>query len=119
MRSTKAFVSIESASRLVSLWGVVLQVTFALFVLRTDFGLTFFSGVNEGANKLIGFAQTGLSMVFGDLVSKYPLAFSALPAIIFFGALMSVLYHLRIMQAIVWVFDVAMRRCSFGHMSTA
>jgi CNT family concentrative nucleoside transporter len=94
----------------VVLWGVVLQVTFALFVLRTDFGLTFFSGVNEGANKLIGFAQTGLSMVFGDLVSKYPLAFSALPAIIFFGALMSVLYHLRIMQAIVWVFDVAMRR---------
>jgi CNT family concentrative nucleoside transporter len=91
-------------------WGVALQLAFALFVLRTDVGLVFFSSVNAGANTLIGFSQQGLSMVFGDLVQKYPLAFSALPAIIFFGALMSVLYYLRVMQAIVWIFDVAMRR---------
>ncbi len=94
----------------VVLWGVALQLLFGLFVLRTALGQRFFGAVNDGATKLIGFANAGLSMVFGDLVTKYPLAFSALPAIIFFSALMSVLYHLKIMQMIVWFFDVVMRR---------
>jgi len=96
----------------VVLWGLALQVGFALFVLRTPWGMTFFQAVNEGANTLLGYAYQGLSFVFGRLVTESPpvLAFGPLAAIIFFAALMSVLYHLRIMQAIIWAFDVAMRR---------
>jgi CNT family concentrative nucleoside transporter len=96
----------------VVIWGLVLQVAFAVFVLRTPWGLRFFESVNDGANKLLGYAYQGLGFVFGSLATGSPpvLAFGPLAAIIFFGALMSVLYHLGVMQRIVWVFDVAMRR---------
>jgi hypothetical protein len=96
----------------VVLWGLALQVGFALFVLRTPWGMVFFQAVNDGANTLLGYAYQGLGFVFGRLVTESPpvLAFGPLAAIVFFAALMSVLYHLRVMQAIVWAFDVAMRR---------
>lgn len=96
----------------VVLWGTALQVGFAIFVLRTPWGLSFFQSVNAGANQLLSYAYQGLGFVFGRLATESPpvLAFGPLAAIVFFAALMSVMYHVGVMQWIVWLFDVAMRR---------
>ena len=54
---------------------------------------------------VIGFSRAGIDMVFGPLANAdiigFSFAINVLPIIIFFSALMSVLYHLRIMEWIV------------------
>jgi nucleoside permease NupC len=54
---------------------------------------------------VIGFSREGIDMVFGPLADTEVIGFSfainVLPIIIFFSALMSVLYHLRVMEWIV------------------
>ena len=54
---------------------------------------------------IIEFANAGIDMVFGPLADTdivgFSFAINVLPIIIFFAALMSVLYHLRIMEWIV------------------
>ena len=105
--------------------GVALQVGFGLVVLKTDIGRAFFQTVGGWITSLLGFQEQGARFVFGNLVqSNVPVgipgatgaldtsggmmantgaffAFSVLPTIIFFSALMSVLYYLGVMQYIV------------------
>ena len=63
--------------------------------------LEFLSG---GVANLLGYANAGTSFLFGELAAN-PLgknfAIQALPVIIFFAALVSILYHLGIMQLVV------------------
>jgi CNT family concentrative nucleoside transporter len=89
--------------------GVTLQFLFAFFVLKTDLGKWIFTEISKGFVALLGFTQQGAAFVFGNL-AKGPeaqgsfgffFAFQVLPTIIFFASLMSVLYHLGIMQKIV------------------
>ena len=105
--------------------GVALQVAFGLVVLKTTIGRAFFETVGGWITALLGFQAQGARFVFGNLVqSNVPVgvpgatgvldtsggmmantgaffAFSVLPTIIFFSALMSVLYYLGIMQRVV------------------
>jgi CNT family concentrative nucleoside transporter len=85
--------------------GLVLQILLALFVLMTPFGAAVFDAIGRGFVKVISFTQAGASFIFGDLVdtSKFGFVFAVqvLPTIIFFSALMSVLYHIGLMQKIV------------------
>jgi CNT family concentrative nucleoside transporter len=94
--------------------GLGLQLVFALLVLKTDWGRGFFRIVNDVFVALIGFTNAGASFVFGNLVQpvvplegggSVPLlanfAFSVLPTIIFFSALMTILYYVGFMQRIV------------------
>lgn len=97
--------------------GLGLQIVFACFVLLTPWGTLVFGALSEGFVQLLGFTAAGSRFIFGDFVdvSKFGFvfAFQVLPTIIFFAALMSVLYHLGIMQAIVkgmaWVITKLMR----------
>ncbi|MBC7795002.1 MAG: NupC/NupG family nucleoside CNT transporter [Clostridia bacterium] len=119
------------------IWGMALQLIFAVLVLVVPYGKTLFSYANDGVNKLIAFTDTGASFVFGSLYEGVaqgkthgPLslidgtsgdaasigiifAFHILPTIIFFGALMSVLYHWgiiqRVVHAVAWVMKKSMR----------
>ncbi len=105
--------------------GVALQVGFGLIVLKTSVGRAFFQTLGNWISALLGFQEQGARFVFGNLVqSNVPVgtagangaldttagflantgaffAFSVLPTIIFFSALMSVLYYLGVMQWIV------------------
>lgn len=85
--------------------GLALQVALALFVLMTPFGAAVFDALGRGFVKVISFTQAGASFIFGDFadVSKFGFVFAiqVLPTIIFFSALMSVLYHVGLMQRIV------------------
>lgn len=81
-----------------------LQVAIALLVLRTPFGVGFIKELSSGVTVILSYANEGIGMIFGGLAGDdYGTVFAihVLPIIIFFSALMSVLYHMRIMQAVV------------------
>ena len=85
-----------------------LQVGIAVLVLYVPFGRRLIQGAAAGVSALLGYAQAGTNFIFGPLASPEmggsSFAISALPVIIFFAALVSILYHLGVMQFVVrWV----------------
>jgi concentrative nucleoside transporter, CNT family len=110
-------------------WGLALQVAFALIVLKTAMGRQVFQTLGGAVNRLLDFAFVGSSFVFGPLGDKvvWPrimnqvlgpegarygviFAFQVLPTIIFIAALFAILYYFGIMQMVVRVFAIMMRR---------
>ncbi|MFA6167605.1 MAG: nucleoside transporter C-terminal domain-containing protein [Gemmatimonadaceae bacterium] len=111
--------------------GLGLQFLFGVLVLKTSAGRALFQWIGDLVTALLGFQEQGARFVFGNLVqSSVPVigggatagmvaqtgaffAFNVLPTIIFFSALMSVLYYLGIMQLIVnslaWVMQRTLR----------
>ena len=84
-----------------------LQAFMALLVLRTDFGVALIQFLSDGVIALLDFSKVGITSVFGPMESN-PFAntfvIAALPVIVFFAAIVSILYHLGIMQKLVrWV----------------
>lgn len=87
------------------LTGISLQIAFATLVLLVPGGKDVFQWLSDVFVKVLGFVAAGSNFVFGGLmdIPKYGFifAFQVLPTIIFFAALMSVLYHLGVMQMVV------------------
>jgi concentrative nucleoside transporter, CNT family len=84
-----------------------LQAGIAVLVIYTSWGRAGIEALSRGVANLLGYAGKGTEFLFGRLASD-PLgqnfAIQALPVIIFFAALVAILYHLGIMQRIVrWV----------------
>ena len=89
-------------------WGLALQIMFGVLILKTPIGRPIFSFVDKMISKLIGFADKGSEFVFGSQVNNigfHPafesIAFRLLPTIIFFSALISILYHYGIIQFVI------------------
>ena len=82
-----------------------LQAAIAAFVLYFEAGRAAIRGLSTGVLAIISYSKAGIDMVFGPLadtdVVGFSFAINVLPIIIFFAALMSVLYHLRIMEWLV------------------
>ena len=110
-------------------WGLGLQVLFALIVLKTAPGRDLFAALGRGVNWLLDFSNVGSAFVFGPLGDReaWPrimravlgdegaryavlFAFQVLPTIIFIAALFAILYYVGLMQAIVRLMAVVMRR---------
>ncbi|MBI5629934.1 MAG: NupC/NupG family nucleoside CNT transporter [Elusimicrobia bacterium] len=97
-------------------WGMGLQFAFGILVLKTAPGLWFFSKLNDGTLALLGFSQEGTKFLFRSFVTgqvdngMVNFTFNVLPTIIFFSALMTVGYHLGVMQWVVNFFAVAMQK---------
>ena len=110
-------------------WGLSLQLIFALLVLKTTVGQRVFATLGGLINRLLGFASVGSSFVFGPLGDKviWPeimtkvlgpdgarygviFAFQVLPTIIFIAALFAILYYFGVMQLVVRLFAILMRR---------
>lgn len=88
-----------------------MQLLLAVVILKTDVGARFFSIANDVFVKLLSFTHEGSKFIFGDYLDfRFSIALKVLPTIIFFSALMSVLYHLGIMQRIVAVLAWFMHR---------
>jgi CNT family concentrative nucleoside transporter len=84
-----------------------LQAVIAWLVLYTSWGRAGIAALATGVSNLLGYANKGTEFLFGPSANN-PLAntfaIAALPVIIFFAALVAILYHLGIMQRIVrWV----------------
>lgn len=102
----------------VIVWGLGLQFAFALFILHTQVGLVIFDAARIFIKNVLDFSTTGAAFVFGRLALRpehagTPLAqdygepmgmfffFGVLTTIVFFASLISILYHLGVMQALV------------------
>ena len=97
--------------------GLLLQFGFALFILKTSLGKSVFDGLGAFFTGVLSFVEEGALFVFQmnglesgekNLLSTF--AFGVLPTIIFFSSLMSILYHLGIMQLIVRGFAFVMQK---------
>lgn len=90
------------------IWGIGLQIFFALIILKIPFVKTQFSFIDELFKKLISFSDAGSNFLFQSFVpgvgyheAMINFAFRALPVIIFFSSLIAVTYHFGIIQFIV------------------
>ncbi|MGL5094456.1 MAG: NupC/NupG family nucleoside CNT transporter, partial [Planctomycetia bacterium] len=99
--------------------GLFLQLAFAALILKTPFGVAVFQWIGDQFASVTSCAREGAQFVFGDKLAaaKEPwffggpiFAFTVLPTIIFFSSLMSVLYHLGIMQKITYGVAVVMQK---------
>ncbi len=81
-----------------------LQAAMALLVLRTDFGVVMIQFLSNGVIALLDYSVSGIETLFGPMDSN-PFAntflIAALPVIVFFAALVSILYYLGVMQRLV------------------
>jgi CNT family concentrative nucleoside transporter len=110
-------------------WGLGLQIVFALLVLKNEWGQRTFKYLGDLITRLLDFANVGSSFVFGPLGNKeaWPrimraalgdegaqyamiFAFQVLPTIIFIAALFAILYYFGIMQMVVRFFAWGMRK---------
>jgi concentrative nucleoside transporter, CNT family len=110
-------------------WGVGLQLVFGLVVLSETASGFFYTVIDGGVKQLLSFAEAGATFVFGTIEAHKVVvgppgelfsgggteevfigrvspamktfAFWILPTIVFFSSLMSLLYHVGVMQVIV------------------
>ena len=128
-------------------WGLSLQFLFAVLILKTEPGHMLFNLARELIEKVLSFTDAGAGFLFGSLYqgivpagASGPVqvldastgdfqglgvifAFHILPTVIFFGALMSVLYHFGIVQRLVkglaWVMSKTMGTSGSESLSAA
>ncbi len=85
----------------------LLQAGFAALVLYVPAGNRVLQAVAAGVSSLLGYAGEGTKFLFGALATDklgQNFAIQALPVIIFFAALISILYYLGIMQLVIkWI----------------
>ena len=90
-----------------------LQVAIAAFILYFDWGKRMIETISGGVQAVIDYSGAGIEMVFGPLANASDgviFAVNVLPVIVFFSALMAVLYHLKIMQWIVRLVGGALQK---------
>ncbi|CAM4085841.1 Nucleoside permease [Novosphingobium lubricantis] len=85
-----------------------LQAGFAALVLYVPLGNRMLQGAASGVEGLLGYARAGVAFLFGPLadpaIGGTSFAISALPVIVFFAALISILYYLGVMQLVIrWI----------------
>lgn len=88
----------------VVLSALALHFGIAVLVLYLPLGRAILAGLGSGVNTVLGYAQDGKEMMFGPLAGDdigSIFAFQVLPIVVFFSALMAVMYYLRVMQLIV------------------
>ena len=93
---------------------LAMQFTLAFVILRTKVGHDIFTWLSRGFTKLYQFADSGAQFVFGGLVDAsgpwgFVFAAKVVSIIIFFGALISMLFHFGIIQFMVRVFSFFIR----------
>ncbi|KAF1080115.1 MAG: Nucleoside permease NupC [Candidatus Rifleibacterium amylolyticum] len=120
-------------------WGIALQLIFAVLILKTPQGEAIFGWLNDAVVRMLSFSTDGAKFIFGELVNfVVPVnvgdaaaspdlaagvstlkltattgayfAFNVLPTIIFFSSFMAILYHLGIMQRLVYYVAMIMQK---------
>lgn len=101
--------------------GLLLQLVFAILVLKVTFVQRLFEICGNFFVIILSFTKEGSQFVFGNLVNNteslgFIFAFQILPTIIFFSALTSLLFYLGILQKVVygiaWIMSKTMRNLS-------
>ena len=90
-----------------------LQFTLGGIVLYLPIGVSLLSAISDAVTSVLGNAQDGIAFVFGPIGAfemGFIFAFHVLPVIVFFSALVSVLYYLGIMGWIIRVIGGALQK---------
>jgi len=120
----------------VILWGTALPLLFALFLFIVPAGARVFIFINDVLIRILDSSAAGARFLFGRLALPpgatgdqgetslgFILAFQALPTIVFFSALMSILYHCNILPRIIrgfaWLFTRLMKVSGAESLCTA
>ena len=96
--------------------GLLIQLVFAILVLKVPFVSAGFEVVGRGFTKIIDFTQAGTSFLFSSFItgnvesSLQNFVIKVLPTIVFFAALMSLLYYWGLLQRIVYGFAYIMKK---------
>lgn len=107
--------------------GILMQFILAALILKVPFVSSGIGLVSDFFVKILAFAKDGALFVFGPTLVDNSfgavIAFQVLPSIIFFSALSAILYHLGILQYIVyglaWVMKRTMRLSGAESLSAA
>ncbi|WP_019241297.1 MULTISPECIES: NupC/NupG family nucleoside CNT transporter [Bacillus] len=86
--------------------GLIVQLSFAFMVLKWSWGRFVLQKLTDVVNAIITYANEGIDFVFGGIYTpesgiSFVFAFNVLTVVIFFSALISVLYYLGIMQIVI------------------
>lgn len=85
--------------------GVLIQIVLGLIILKLPWGRQIFEFAKDLFTGILNYTNEGSKFVFGGLTDTTKVGFvfatMVLPTIIFMSALMSVLYHLGIMQIVI------------------
>lgn len=106
------------------IWGISLQIFFAILILKVPGGKFVFNSIDTVIKKILDFSVEGSKFLFGNLADDslyfpsdgswpgfgFQFAFLVLPTVIFFSSIMSVLYHIGIMQKIIKVISKVMQK---------
>jgi CNT family concentrative nucleoside transporter len=120
----------------VMLWGTALPLLFALFLFIVPAGARVFIFINDVLIHILDSAAAGARFLFGRLALPpgstgdqgetslgFILAFQAFPTIVFFSALMSILYYCNILPGIIrgfaWLFTKLMKVSGAESLCTA
>ncbi len=110
---------LRAIDRRVVIAGILMQIAIAVLILKVNFIRDGFDSVGQVVTKSVDYSMAG-SWIFGPLGTEksmdsvfgaktgVPFLITITCTVIFVASLFSVLYHLRILQAIVWVFAKAM-----------
>jgi len=102
--------------------GLLLQLGLAIFILKTPLGQRIFGTLGQWVTKLLDFSDRGAEFVFGFLVKKeildsvlgpghsFVFIFKIMPTIIFVAVLVSIAYHIGLMQRIIAFFAKLMSK---------
>lgn len=85
--------------------GLALQLTLGLLILKTSGGQAVFEGARAFFTGILAYTNEGSKFIFGSLMETNRFGFiffvMVLPTIIFMSSLMSILYHIGVMQIVI------------------
>ncbi|XP_036133856.1 sodium/nucleoside cotransporter 1 [Molossus molossus] len=104
-------------------WGLGLQFVLGLLVIRTEPGFVAFQWLGNQIQIFLSYTEAGSKFVFGEALVKDVFAFQVLPIIVFFSCVMSILYHVGLMQWVIlkiaWLMQVTMGTTATETLSVA
>ncbi|MEM9155987.1 MAG: Na+ dependent nucleoside transporter N-terminal domain-containing protein [Cyanobacteria bacterium P01_F01_bin.33] len=89
-------------------WGLSLQLIFALAILKTPFGFAVFEWLDTVVSRFLDFSDAGAEFVFGENFTQFSFAFKVLPTIVFFSSFIGVCYHYGLLQRLIQWLALAM-----------
>uniref|UniRef100_A0A8C3FE41 Sodium/nucleoside cotransporter n=1 Tax=Chrysemys picta bellii TaxID=8478 RepID=A0A8C3FE41_CHRPI len=93
-------------------WGLGLEFVLGIFIIRTNPGFEAFQWLGNQIQIFLSYTTAGSGFVFGDRLINEAFAFQALPIVVFFSCVMSILYYAGLMQWLIlkisWLLQITM-----------
>ncbi|XP_056425279.1 sodium/nucleoside cotransporter 2 [Hyla sarda] len=104
-------------------WGLGLEFVLGIFIIRTEPGYQAFNFLGQQIQIFLNYTVAGSGFVFGQTLVKDVFAFQALPIVVFFSCVMSILYYVGLMQYVIlkisWLMQVTMGTTATETLSVA